>query len=131
MEVAAMDSDVLTNVENDPIKAALRQPTFQSTVWIVQPAPVNRPWNLIDDFDLIESVSDVLQVLQGFERALHQAALLAVTLESNHQVVRSATNLAEIILEAFCFLDQGCQAGVLGLSGPGSFLSITGWLRHF
>ena len=82
-----MDSDVLTNVENDSIKAALRESAFQSTVWVIQPAPMNRPRNLFEDLDLFESSSDVLQVLQGFERALHQAALLAVTLESNYQVM--------------------------------------------
>ena len=43
VKVPTMDSDVLTNVENDSIKAAPCQLAFQATMRIVQPAPVNCP----------------------------------------------------------------------------------------
>jgi hypothetical protein len=63
MEVAALDGDVLADVEDDPAKAALRQLAFQATVWIVQPAPMNLPRNLVKHFYLFKSGADVLQVL--------------------------------------------------------------------
>jgi len=41
VEVAAGTGNVLTNVEHQPSKAAFRQLALQTTVRIVQPAPVD------------------------------------------------------------------------------------------
>ena len=41
VEVSARTGDVLTNVEHQPSKAAFRQLALQTTVRIVQPAPVD------------------------------------------------------------------------------------------
>ena len=86
VKVPTMDSDVLTNVENDSIKAALRQLALQTTVRIVQPAPVDLPRHLVDDLDAVQSFH-ALQLFEGFERGLHESGLPAMTLQSNHQLV--------------------------------------------
>ena len=41
VEVATRTGDVLTNVEHQPSQAAFRQLALQTTVRIVQPAPVD------------------------------------------------------------------------------------------
>ena len=129
--MTTLNGDVFADEENNTTQAAFAQQSFQAAVRIAQSAPMDLPSDLINNLDEVESGADVLQVLQSFERALHETALLAVTPESNHQVMRSATSLAKSILEAFCLLDQGCQASALGFTRPGSFLSIADWLRHF
>ena len=55
VEVAAGTGDVLTNVEHLSSKAAFRQLALQSTVRIVQSAPVDYPLGCVEDLDSIGS----------------------------------------------------------------------------
>ena len=85
--MAAGHGDVLADIETKTSQAACAQHSFQAAVRIAQSAPMNLPSDLINNLDEVESGADVLQVLQSLERALHQTALLAMALESNHQTV--------------------------------------------
>ena len=85
--MTAQNSDVLADEENNTTQAAFAQHSFQAAVRIAQSAPMDLPSDLINNLDEVESGADVLQVLQSLERALHQTALLAMALESNHQTV--------------------------------------------
>ena len=74
---------------------------------------------------------DLLQILQGLERGLHEPGLPTVALESNHQLVRSAADLPHRALQAFGFFDQGNQAGGFGFSCPGGLaVSVAVVGRH-
>ena len=55
VEVAAGTGDVLTNVEHQPSQTALRQLALQSTVRVVQPAPVDYPLGCVEDLDSLGS----------------------------------------------------------------------------
>jgi hypothetical protein len=51
VEMAAENGNVFTNVENDRSQAALRQLPLQSTVGVVQPAPMDLPPGRVEDLD--------------------------------------------------------------------------------
>jgi hypothetical protein len=95
VKMAARRGQVLTDVEDRPAAAALRQQTLEATLGISIPSPMDLPGHLIQNFKRVHSRFHVLKLPQSTQRGLHRLGVTAVLPETGIELVGAVQGVAQ------------------------------------